>query len=79
MGDILIRNVPDEVVQKLKQRAERSGRSLQQELVLILTREATTSVSSYVQEVRERQAAYDASGRQFSDSAPEIRREREER
>lgn len=79
MGDILIRNVPDEVVQRLKDRAEQSGRSLQQELMRILIHEASHSVEAFTEEIRERQAAYRASGRNYSDSTSDIRSDRDHR
>lgn len=37
MGNLLIRNVPEEVVSRLKKRASKNKRSLQQELIRILT------------------------------------------
>ena len=42
MPNILIRDVPAEVHGELARRAERQGRSLQQYLTALLTREATT-------------------------------------
>jgi len=42
MPNILIRDVPAEVHGELTRRAERQGRSLQQYLTALLTREATT-------------------------------------
>ncbi|WP_137129853.1 plasmid stabilization protein [Rhizobium sp. FY34] len=39
MGDLLIRNIPDAIRQSLTERAERSGRSVSEEVTAILHRE----------------------------------------
>ncbi|MGN7294666.1 FitA-like ribbon-helix-helix domain-containing protein [Rhizobium sp. SAFR-030] len=39
MGDLLIRNIPDAIRQSLAERAERSGRSVSDEVTEILHRE----------------------------------------
>lgn len=45
MADILIRGLDDDVVKRLKRRAEQAGRSLQSETKLILKRAAGRSLS----------------------------------
>jgi plasmid stability protein len=40
MGQVLIRNIPDDVIEKLKRKAEINGHSLEQELREIITRAA---------------------------------------
>ncbi len=77
MADILIRNVPKRTLEALKRRAARSGRSLQQELLMALERLALPGVVDPVEVaegVRERLAQ---SGRKFSDSARALRADRE--
>lgn len=39
MGDLLIRNIPDAIRQSLAERAERSGRSVSEEVTAILSEE----------------------------------------
>ncbi len=78
MTDILIRNVSDEVLQALKQRAARHRRSLQQELLSILDSAARGPVletpADVAKAIRSRLAQ---SGRSFGDSTPLIREDRE--
>jgi plasmid stability protein len=73
MGDVLIRNVPDAVVERLKAQATRNSRSLQQELLDILAREAEDPMADFLERMRERHAHFRAEGRVFSDSTPIIR------
>ena len=73
MGDVLIRNVPDKVVERLKAQAARNSRSLQQELLGILAREAEDPMADFVERMRERHARWQAEGRVFPDSTPIIR------
>ena len=49
MGEVLIRNLDDEVVDALKLRAELKGRSLEQELREILTSAAPLSAAEKVE------------------------------
>jgi hypothetical protein len=73
LGDVLIRNVPDKVVERLKAQATRNSRSLQQELLDILEREAEDPMADFVERMRERHARFRAEGRVFSDSTIDIR------
>jgi antitoxin FitA len=78
MPDILVRGVPPETLDALKQRARAHRRSLQQEVLSILeasAREARAPDPAQVAAaIRERLAR---SGRSFSDSASLIREDRE--
>ncbi len=77
MADILVRNVPPEIVDILKRKAARHRRSLQQELLLVLEEAATRERIDPVEaaaRVREQLAGY---GRKFSDSTALIREDRE--
>jgi plasmid stability protein len=51
MGDILIRNVPDATVARLKTRAKRNGRSLQAEALAALQAEGPYSGTALVHEL----------------------------
>jgi plasmid stability protein len=78
MPDVLVRNVPDPVLDAVKRRARQHRRSLQQELLSILEDVSVESLRPSPAEVaaaiRERLAR---SGRVFSDSTPLIREDRE--
>ena len=82
MPDILVRNLPEEVLLSLKRRASGHGRSLQQELRLLLERLASEDDDegldplAAARELRERLRA---SGRVFSDSTQIIREDRDSR
>jgi plasmid stability protein len=74
MSQVLVRNLPTEVVRKLKMRARQHGRSLQEELKNILEQAAQQNkkdVQAKVNEVRKLFA-----GRKFSDSSDLIRQDR---
>jgi antitoxin FitA len=74
MGQVLVRNLPTEVVKKLKSRAKQHRRSLQEELKDILEQAAehnVKDVQAKVNKVRKLLA-----GRKFSDSSDLIRQDR---
>jgi plasmid stability protein len=74
MGQVLVRNLPTEVVRKLKLRAKQHRRSLQEELKEILEHAAQQNakdVQARLDHVRKLFA-----GRKFSDSSDLIRRDR---
>ncbi len=77
MPDLLIRNVPEEVVNILKRKAANKRHSLQQELLLIIEKAAKddhVKNVDYANMVRESLQAY---GNEFSDSTGSIRSDRE--
>ncbi len=78
MPNLLIRDVPDYVVQTLKRRARHHRRSLQHELLTILEHEAQATSEQTPAEIahaiRDRLAA---KGIRFDDSTPLIRQDRE--
>ncbi len=79
MAQLLIRNLDDEVVTRLKQRAKANHRSLQAEVQRILEQVARAEADGFWQEanqVRERLARYDTD---FSNSAELIREDRDTR
>lgn len=76
MPSILIRNLPERIVKRLKARAKQNGRSLQQECRAILEREADKFTPSEMQEVTAKWRKHFA-GRTFSDSVELIRKDRD--
>jgi plasmid stability protein len=78
MPEILVRGLERRTVERLKERARSSGRSLQQEVKDILERAATMLTMDEARRLSEswhRRLA----GRPFSDSAALIREDRESR
>ena len=78
MSDILVRDVPDELLDSLKQRAARNGRSLQREVMLILEgtlKEEARRLNALAaaDEIRNRLAA---TGRDFGNSVDDLREDR---
>ncbi len=77
MADLLVRDVPVEVVSNLKKRASDNKRSMQQELLLILEEAALKEqlqAADAAAVVRERLAGY---GTCYTDSTEAIREDRE--
>jgi len=75
MPQVLVRDLDETVMQKLKERARQNGRSLEAELRTILQRaagEPMTAVPPELQRVHEM-----FNGRTFRDSAELIRRDRD--
>jgi plasmid stability protein len=80
MAQILVRNLDESVVRKLKKRAKKNGRSLQAEAKVILQKEAVQPKLS-MEEARKAADAFRArfKGRKFTDSAELIREDRDSR
>lgn len=76
MPDILVRRVPASIVRALKRRAARHRRSLQREVVDVLTT-AAASKRTPAQIAARIRARLRRTGRTFTDSAPLIREDRE--
>ena len=77
MPDILIRDVPPEILKSLKKKAAENRRSLQQELLLIIENAAGEELfraADSATMVRERLQAY---GKEYTDSANLIRADRD--
>ncbi len=74
MANVLIRNLDDDVLQRLKQRAVRNDRSLQAELLVIIER-AAKSEAIETRELASR-IRRKLSGRKHSDSAKLIATDR---
>lgn len=75
MAQILIRDLDDETVKRLKDRARRHGRSLQGEAKLILTQAAGMSLSEARQLAL--QWHQKLAGRDFPDSTDLVREDRQ--
>jgi antitoxin FitA len=75
MGQILIRDLDEETIRRLKERARRHGRSLQGEAKLILTQAAGLSLN----EARQLASQWrkKLAGREFPDSTDLIREDRQ--
>ena len=75
MAQVIVRNIDDNTIARLKARAARSGRSLEQELRLIITSAARLNREEFRQhaaEMRER-----LRGRRHTDSVILIREDRD--
>ena len=75
MPQMLVRDVEPAVMEKLKVRAQRNGRSLEAEARAIFRAAVTTDVSEMRTEVERVRALF--AGRAFSDSAALLREDRE--
>ncbi len=77
MAQILIRNIPKETVDLLKERAKRNRRSLQGEVAVILEREASVSKYDYVDAARKLRERIARRGPQKTNSVDLIREDRD--
>jgi plasmid stability protein len=75
MSQVLIREVEPSVIERLRNRARRNGRSLEAELRTILRRAAGLEMKEALDELKRIQAGFE--GRVFSDSAELIRQDRD--
>ncbi len=76
MPDVLIRNIDEKTLNKLKKRAEKNNRSLQLELKKMLEEYAGADMDEARNMVSEILEKYRAEGRIFSDSTKDIREDR---
>jgi len=76
MANLLIRNVPEGIVSRLKDRAKKRNRSLQQELHSILVATATQSSEDLLKQSSRIRAKLRKKGVTFSDSAELLREDR---
>lgn len=77
MAQVLVRDLSDDVVRKLKSRARQNGRSLEAELRSILEQAVSATLTPVQVKARLRNVQAMFAGRRFSDSAVLIRRDRE--
>lgn len=76
MGNLLIRNVPEEVVSRLKERARKNKRSLQQELIRILTEQMHETEEEIIDRIDKQSNEWRNNNRQFTDSVLLVRENR---
>ena len=76
MAQVLVRQLDDKLVERLKKRAKEHGRSLQLEVKAILE-EAVPDYEGAWKRIAKLKKALDQAGRAFSDSTPLIREERD--
>lgn len=76
MGNLLIRNVPEEVVSRLKERARKNKRSLQQELIRILTEQMHETEEEIIDRIVKQSNEWRNNNRQFTDSVLLVRENR---
>ena len=77
MAQVLIQDVAEDIVARLKDRASHHGRSLQQELRLILEEAARQNSAESWEAIHQFRRRLQESGRVFSDSADLLREDRE--
>lgn len=77
MAQVLVRNLNDKVVARLKKRAKTRGRSLQAEVKTILEEAAKDVPEEFWREADRIREQLKRSGRKFSDSAALIREGRD--
>lgn len=77
MANVLIRNIDDETLKRLKDRAKENNRSLQEELKELVESYAKPDIDETRNRVNEILEKYKASGTQFPDSGEEISKDRE--
>ncbi|MEQ9310174.1 MAG: hypothetical protein RLN90_12035 [Balneolaceae bacterium] len=77
MPNVLIRNIDEETLDRLKLKAEKNNRSLQGELLEILRESAIPKVEEARNMVNDLLVEYREEGRIFSDSAEDLREDRD--
>jgi len=77
MPNVLIRNINKETLDKLKERAKKNNRSLQEELKESVEFHAKPDLAETRDRVHEILVKYKASGKSFPDSGDEISEDRE--
>jgi len=76
MANVLIRDIPDEVIKELKQRAKTRNRPLQQELREILVKTSRQPYEDIAQRAAEIRLKLMGKHRTFTDSAELLREDR---
>lgn len=76
MPDVLIRNIDNETLKKLKEIAKARNRSLQEELKELLELHARPDIEETRSRVSEILETYKASGKSFSDSSEDLSEDR---
>ncbi len=79
MADVKVRNLPDWVVASFRNRAAHEGRSLEEELRILMTEEAMKRRQETVKKLQAFQAKMRKKYGVLSDSTPGIREDRQAR
>lgn len=74
--NVLVRNIDEETLNKLKKKAAANNRSLQEELKSLLEMHAGPDIEEIRSMVRDDLERYRKEGRKFSDSTKDIREDR---
>lgn len=77
MASLLVRNLDEKIIRRLKENARRNGRSLQGEAKEILTNGAKLTAVETLEMLQEWKKRF--KGRKFSDSTAMIRKDRDSR
>lgn len=75
--NVLIRNIDEKTLEKLKKKAAANNRSLQEELKELLEMHAGPDIEEVRKMVKDNLEKYRKEGRKFSDSTKDIREDRE--
>jgi len=75
--NVLVRDIDEDILEKLKKKAAANNRSLQEELKNLLEWHAGPDIEKIRSMARESIRKYKAEGRKFSDSTEDIRKDRE--
>lgn len=76
MANVLVRNIPDEVLDRIKRMAKRHNRSLQQELIDAIENIASQSSVDFSQKAKELRETLRKKKVRFTDSAKLLREDR---
>jgi plasmid stability protein len=76
VANVLIRDIPDEVMKRFKSMAKRNKRSLQQELKMVLENTANHSSSDIFLKTSQLRERLRKKARRFTDSAELLRKDR---
>ena len=68
MKNLLIRNVPEELIEKLKKRAKKHRRSLQQELLNILVEQTDETPEEILKKIAEKAKKWDPEKHRLTDT-----------
>jgi plasmid stability protein len=79
MGNLSIRNLDDAVIDRLKTRASRHGRSMEEEVRSIVSEAVKPSRAEWLARLDKIKANLTKQGRTFSDSSVLIREDRDSR
>lgn len=77
MPDVLIRNIDKNTLKRLKERAKKNNRSLQEEMKELVELHAKPDIDETIERVNDILVKYRDSGKSFPDSGEELSEERD--